>query len=66
MQSGDTDPLIHNLVTRWRQVVNLMPKWLKPGEESCDINKIGGCMDFTFGLNSSELINITSPLPGIK
>jgi hypothetical protein len=43
-----------------------MAKWLKPAEESCDINKIGSCMDFTFGLNSSELKNIISLLLGIK
>jgi len=47
-------------------VVNLMPKWLKPGEESCDINRTGSCVDFTFGLNTSQTKNIISLLPGIK
>jgi len=47
-------------------MVNLMPKWLKLGEESCDINGIGRCVDFTFGLNTSKTKNIISPLPGIK
>jgi len=43
-----------------------MPKWLKPGEESCDINGIGSCVDSTFDLNTSEMKNIISPLLGIK
>ena len=66
VRSGDTTPPILNLVTRWRWVVNLMTKWLKPGEESCDIKGIGRCMDFIFGLNSSETKNIISPLLGTQ